>query len=324
MIYYSVNTRQFAQSIIGMASTEYELASPVLTLEIDDAKKLITKWIDRYHLLDTPQQTYRRRLNGEPVFSLSVYLYGQMKAPNESQHWQEFQNFDESYKKIAQVQLFCRTNDVFLYDEQSKRVLDIKEKKDIAKINRKIDSFIPSAENFEFLGNLKIVSRRYELVRITKPKKSIKELKAHAWEQTKHSTDWTWRLTDKAYKDQCAQGERVVLRFQNLLEKDASLEEKSRYFERHFRALEGFLGYRGVRQQIGTMYHQERRLFKRKYTADWSTHGARKLKLAYLKKLKNDIPNNCLLDEAIEMFYVLSREYAQKQYQVWMKKNEAK
>lgn len=324
MIYYSINSRQYSQAIIGMASNEYELASPVLTLEIEDAKKLIAKWIDRYNLLDTPQQTYRRRLNGEPVFSLSVYFFGQMKISDESQHWQEFQSFDENYKKIAKVQLFCRTNDVFLYDGQSNRVLDIKEKKDIAKINQKIDDLIPSAEKFDFLGNLKIVNRHYELVRNTKPKKSIKELKAQAWEQTKHSTDWTWRLTEQAYKDQCKQGERVVLRFQNMLEKEASSEEKSRYFERHFRALEGFLGYRGVRQQIGTMYHQERRLFKNKYDADWSTHGARKLNLAYLKKLKNSIPNNSLLDEAIEMFYALSREYAQKQYQAWLKKNEAK
>ena len=69
---------QHSQSIIGMASNEYELASPVLTLKIEDAKKLIAKWVDRYHLLDTPQQTYRRRLNGEPVFSLSVYFYFNM------------------------------------------------------------------------------------------------------------------------------------------------------------------------------------------------------------------------------------------------------
>ena len=323
MIYYTVNSIQYSQAIIGMASNEYELASPVLTLEIEDAKKLIAKWIERYNLLDTPQQTYRRRLNGEPVFSLSIYFYGQMKTSDESQHWQKFQSFDESYKKIAKVQLFCRTNDVFLYDDKSNRVLDIKEKKDIAKINQKIDGLIPSAEKFDFLGNLKIVNRHYELVRITKPKKSIKELKAQAWEQTKHSTDWTWRLTEQAYKDQCKQGERVVLRFQNMLEKDASLQEKSKYFERHFRALEGFLGYRGVRQQIGTMYHQERRLFKSKYNVDWSTHGARKLNLAYLKKLKNSIINNSLLDEAIERFYALSTEYAHKQHQAWLKKNEA-
>ena len=28
-----------------------------------------------------------------------------------------------------------------------------------------------------------------------------------------------------------------------------------------FRALEGYLGYRGVRQQIGNLYHLEKRLF---------------------------------------------------------------
>jgi hypothetical protein len=33
---------------------------------------MIAKWIERYHLLETAQQTYRRRLNSEPVFSLLV------------------------------------------------------------------------------------------------------------------------------------------------------------------------------------------------------------------------------------------------------------
>ncbi|WP_254631188.1 hypothetical protein [Acinetobacter bereziniae] len=315
---------QHSQSIIGMASNEYELASPVLTLKIEDAKKLIAKWVDRYHLLDTPQQTYRRRLNGEPVFSLSVYFYFNMKGADEDQKWQAFTTFEESCTQLAKVQLFCRSNDVFLYDDESNKVLDIKDKKDIPKINRKIEKLIPSSEKFDFLGNLEIINRHYELVRITKPKKSIKELKAQAWEQTKHATDWTWRLTEQAYKDQCKQGERVVLRFQNLIEKQASLEEKSRYFERHFRALEGFLGYRGVRQQIGTMYHQERRLFKSKYNADWSNHGARKLNLSYLKKIKNNIPNNSLLDDAFEMSFQLQAEHVQKQYQNWLKKNEAK
>ena len=315
---------QHSQSIIGMASNEYELASPVLTLKIEDAKKLIAKWVDRYHLLDTPQQTYRRRLNGEPVFSLSVYFYFNMKGADEDQKWQAFTTFEESCTQFAKVQLFCRSNDVFLYDDESNKVLDIKDKKDIPKINRKIEKLIPSSEKFDFLGNLEIINRHYELVRITKPKKSIKELKAQAWEQTKHATDWTWRLTEQAYKDQCKQGERVVLRFQNMLEKESSLEEKRKYFERHFRALEGFLGYRGVRQQIGTMYHQERRLFKSKYNADWSNHGARKLNLSYLKKIKNNIPNNSLLDDAFEMSFQLQAEYVQKQYQNWLKKNEAK
>ena len=187
MIYYSINTMQHSQSIIGMASNEYELASPVLTLKIEDAKKLIAKWVDRYHLLDTPQQTYRRRLNGEPVFSLSVYFYFNMKGADEDQKWQAFTTFEESCTQLAKVQLFCRSNDVFLYDDESNKVLDIKDKKDIPKINRKIEKLIPSSEKFDFLGNLEIINRHYELVRITKPKKSIKELKAQAWEQTKHA-----------------------------------------------------------------------------------------------------------------------------------------
>ena len=141
------------------------------------------------------------------------------------------------------------------------------------------------------------------MVRLTKPKKSIKELQAKNWTNEKHATDWTWRLTDQAYKEQLEQGKRVVLRFQSLIEKNASLDEKKAYFERHFRALEGYLGYRGVRQQIGNLYHLEKRLFNDKYNHPWFDHGARTLKLSYIKKIKNMIANNTPYQEA-ESCYV--------------------
>ncbi|OTU38810.1 hypothetical protein CAT57_02195, partial [Acinetobacter pittii] len=75
------------------------------------------------------------------------------------------------------------------------------------------------------------------------------------------------------------------------------------YFERHFRALEGYLGYRGVRQQIGNLYHLEKRLFNDKYNHPWFDHGARTLKLSYIKKIKNMIANNTPYQEA-ESCYV--------------------
>ena len=42
------------------------------------------------------------------------------------------------------------------------------------------------------------------------------------------------------------------------------------------------------------------------------------------EKIKNNIPNNSLLDDAFEMSFQLQAEYVQKQYQNWLKKNEAK
>ncbi|PPB60565.1 hypothetical protein, partial [Campylobacter hyointestinalis] len=140
----------------------------------------------------------------------------------------------------VEAYLFCRTSDAFLFDEKTQKVLNKKDKQDLVKINRRIFEICPSAESFNYIGDVDpIHSGKYELVRLTKPKKSIKELQAKNWTNEKHATDWTWRLTDKAYKEQLEQGKRVVLRFQSLIEKNASLDEKKAYFERHFRDLEG-------------------------------------------------------------------------------------
>lgn len=216
--------------------------------------------------------------------------------------------------------MFCRTSDAFLFDEKTKKVLSKTDKQDLLKINRKIFEICPSAETFHNIANIApIIVGKYELVRLTKPKKSIKELKAKNWTNEKHATDWTWRLTDRAYKEQLEQGKRVVLRFQNMIEKNASLDEKKVYFERHFRALEGYLGYRGVRQQIGNLYHLEKRLFKDKYNQSWFDHGARTLKLAYMKKLKNLIANNTLYKEAESQFLSVLKEHLDKNYEKWKK-----
>ena len=196
------------------------------------------------------------------------------------------------------------------------------DKQDLLKINRKIFEICPSSESFSYIGEVNPIScGRYELVRLTKPKKSIKELQAKNWTNEKHVTDWTWRLTDKAYKEQLEQGKRVVLRFQSLIEKNASLDEKKAYFERHFRALEGYLGYRGVRQQIGNLYHLEKRLFKDKYNQPWFDHGARTLKLSYMKKLKSPIVNNSSYQEAEAHFRSVLTEDLNKKYEKWKAKS---
>jgi deoxyhypusine synthase len=76
--------------------------------------------------------------------------------------------------------------------------------------------------------------------------------------------------------------------------------------------LEGYLGYRGVRQQIGNLYHLEKRLFKDKYNQPWFDHGARTLKLSYMKKLKNMIVNNTSYQEAESYLSVLTEDLIKK------------
>ena len=321
MIYYSYNPKDFTKNIMGLMTNEYDLVSEKFSFDIDEAEGMINKWIDRYHLLDTAQQTYRRRLNVEPVFSLIInFRYEYLQGMSDDERWKKFEHGESVFLTKVDAYLFCRTSDAFLFDEKTKKVLSKTDKQDLLKINRKIFEICPSAETFHNIANIApIIVGKYELVRLTKPKKSIKELKAKNWTNEKHATDWTWRLTDRAYKEQLEQGKRVVLRFQNMIEKKASLDEKKAYFERHFRALEGYLGYRGVRQQIGNLYHLEKRLFKDKYNQSWFDHGARTLKLAYMKKLKNLIANNTLYKEAESQFLSVLKEHLDKNYEKWKK-----
>lgn len=307
MIYYSYFPKDFTKNVMGMMTNEYDLVSKKFRFNTNnnEATHMIAKWIERYHLLETAQQTYRRRLNSEPVFSLLVnFSYSYLPGLSENECWEKIAKNEPGFLVQVEAYLFCRTSDAFLFDEKTQKVLNKKDKQDLVKINRRIFEICPSAESFNYIGDVDpILSGKYELVRLTKPKKSIKELQAKNWTNEKHATDWTWRLTDKAYKEQLEQGKRVVLRFQSLIEKNASLDEKKAYFERHFRALEGYLGYRGVRQQIGNLYHLEKRLFNDKYNHPWFDHGARKLKLSYIKKIKNMIANNTPYQEA-ESCYV--------------------
>ncbi|MDC4516666.1 hypothetical protein OHV55_17425 [Acinetobacter baumannii] len=326
MIYYSYNSTDFTKNVMGLMTNEYDLVSEKFTFNVDDAQGMIKKWIDRYHLLDTAQQTYRRRLNIEPVFSLVLnFKFEFLRGITEDERWKKFANGEPIFLEKVDAYLFCRTSDAFLFDEKTQKVLSKKDKQDLVKINRKIFEICPSAEPFRYIGAIDpIVMGKYELVRLTKPKKSIKQLQENNWTNEKHATDWTWRLTDKAYNEQLEQGKRIVLRFQNLIEKKASLDDKRAYFERHFRALEGYLGYRGVRQQIGNLYHLEKRLFQDKYNQPWFDHGARTLKLSYMKKLKNKIPNNTLYEEAQKHYQKILLNYLNKEYERWNKQKSEK
>lgn len=326
MIYYSYNVKSFTQHVMGLMTNHYDLISEKFTLDANIAKDMIDRWIDRYHLMETPQQTYRRRLNCEPVFSLVIHFkYDSLPGHTIDECWEKFEENEPAFCSSVDMYLFCRTSDAFLFDEKAQKVLSKTDRQDLVKINRKIFEICPSAESFKYVGDIDpIVRGKYELVRLTKPKKSIKQLQENSWTNQKHATDWTWRLKNQAYNEQLEQGKRIVLRFQNLIEKKASLDEKKAYFERHFRALEGYLGYRGVRQQIGILYHLEKRLFQDKYNQSWFDHGARTLKLSYVKKIKNSIPNNTPYDEALKKFEKVLSKHLNAEYEEWRKKQKNK
>jgi len=280
MIYYSVNKSRALQNATYLITREFDLVGSTIQLSAVEAIPMLSRWVERYHLLETPQQTYRRRLSGEAVFSLLVDF--NYKILNED---------NKEFEVFVELTLFCRGSERFFFDENRERQLD--PKKDIDAVNTLIRKQIKNAETFIHISDFKKVIGKYELVQLTKKSKSIAELKANDWSKTTHATNWTWRLTSEALKEQTEHGQRLINRFQNILAKnDVTIAEKKAYFEKHFKALEGYLGHRGVRQQVGKLYHQEAKLFKNRYQCNWLDHGGRKLNLGYIRASKNWIKNN--------------------------------
>lgn len=306
MIYYSTQTATLLQIFTQLITRGNELVVGSFELDGEEALERVEKWAERYHLLETPQQTYRRRLSGEAVFSLIVE-FG-FYALDEA----EAEVAGKKYEQKVTLTLFCKGSEKFFFDEERQRQLD--PVKEISAVNALIRKQIPNAEIFRHVTDLRRVKGHYELVRITKKAKSIKELKENNWKKTNHATDWTWRLTASALKTQTEQGQRLINRFQNLLGKNGvTLAEKKAYFEKHFRALEGYLGYRGVRQQVGLLYHEEAKLFKNRYQCNWLDHGGRKLNLSYVKTHKNVIKNNAEYVDAHSKYISIFNDWLLRQ-----------
>ena len=304
MIYYSINKSRALQNVTYLITREFDLAVGTFQLDAVEAIPMLNRWIERYHLLETPQQTYRRRLNGEAVFSLLVdFSWKQLNSEHEED--------SDNKQVLVDLTLFCRGSERFFFDAEKGRQLD--PKKDIDSVNSLIRKQVKNAEIFQHISEIKRVIGKYELVQLTKKSTSIAELKANDWTKTNHATNWTWRLTAEALKEQVEQGQRLINRFQNVLEKnDVTLAEKKAYFEKHFKALEGYLGYRGVRQQIGKLYHDEAKIFKTRYQRNWLDHGGRKLNLSYIKASKNWIPNNSDYLEAHNKYRELLSKHLMK------------
>lgn len=328
MIYYSYTKVLYLQNILGLVSNEYDLVAKEIELPLHEAKAFIEKWAERYNLSDTPQQTYKRRLKGEAVFSLSVHV-GAVRIGTEANLYSWISDTvkpvddldvttfkpDDPYLVKVRLRLFCRTSDVFLYDED-KGVLKKNNAEDLQLINQKIFYQTPSAEKFIPVKDAKISIYQYELVQITKPKKSAKDLKEQNWKHQPHATDWTWRLNEEAYKKQLEQGHRVVLRYQNYVNKP--LDVKTAYFEKHLKALEGYIGFRGVRQQIGEIFHAERRIFQKKYNESWYANGARTLVLPYVKKHKQHPSSTEDIATALQICANALSKQLYKTYKAWL------
>jgi hypothetical protein len=180
--------------------------------------------------------------------------------------------------------LLCRVNDLLL------RLPDgeiIKNKYDhLDYLNEQIAKQVKGAETF---GKITLTVGNYVFLQLTKRAKSIKELQEIGLnENTKHATNFTWRLDQEAFDAVRLRGVNLVNSFQ----KNKSNTDIKEHFEKYLLSLEGYIGYRGVRVQIGKLYGMFTAYFQSKMNRSFLGAGGRKLNLSYVRASTPKIKNN--------------------------------
>lgn len=302
MIYYTTNIAEFTHKYLFCASQGYELRTEVIEACASiSAQSFLDKLNDRYDLLSTPQQQHRKFLSGKSTFCCLVYTGIDYPGPFDPRADLLFFEENPSSGMLSHwfyMIVLARVNPMLLVQDGKK--IEQTDRKKIDYINEELRKKIRGCDKFRNVG---ITHEGYLLTRKTKRAKSLKELQALSLtKNSKHATDWTWRLSDAKYKEIRDVGISLVLKYQEFLNKKVRGEsEKAAYWEKHFRSLEGFLGYRGVRSQIGKLWNEEATLFRNKYKENFLSafSGARKLKLTYIKASKMNIKNNSSIEDAL-------------------------
>ena len=107
-------------------------------------------------------------------------------------------------------------------------------------------------------------------------------------ENTKHATNFTWRLNQEVFEAVRLRGVNLVNSFQ----KNKSNTDVKEHFEKYLLSLEGYIGYRGVRVQIGKLYGMFTAYFQSKMNRSFLGAGGRKLNLSYVRASTPKIKNN--------------------------------
>lgn len=328
MIYYTSNNAEFLHKTLFCLSQGYELMSKIMTVkDLHHAQRLLEKWDERYELLLTPQQQHRKFLNGSSTFCCIVRNYVEKNeefVPSESA-WADFEfapNHSEfqMHTQGFHIFLFCRVNPMLLVQNGEK--IEPTDRQKISYINEQLRKEIKSCEEFSICS---LQSGGYRVIRKTKRAKSLKELQDLSLsENSKHATDWTWELTKEKYAQLREVGINLVQQYHDFCSKQVrSSKEKALYWEKHFKSLEGLVGFRGVRSQVGKIWNEEATLFHKKYNqqfvGDYS--HARKLKLSYIKASKMKIENNSLIEDALKQYQDVHIQYLKILHDDWKKKN---
>lgn len=256
--------------------------------------KFVQKWTERYQLTLSPKERFKQKKKGHPTFDLIIKpnLVGDdnftkdliifAKTEPETFASADFDFFNQSEHYLPmKFFLFCNIDSPQIYDGLIP----------IDQVNNTLKKYIDGVEKFSYVFDAPIQLGNYELVRLTQ-KRSIKD---DLEGREKNAFDWTWRIGSESYSRVQKQGEVLINRWNQCIDK--SEEEKQAYFEKHLKILESYSGFRGVRKQVGTLWAKERKVFKAKYGEKYLPYY-RSLKLNYVQRLKSGLEANA---EPIEM-----------------------
>ena len=82
MIYYTTGTKELTHTVLACFSKGYDFAVLVKPTNFSNAESMLEKWNDRYGLLNTPQQQYRKFLSGQSTFCCIVANGGCFQKEN--------------------------------------------------------------------------------------------------------------------------------------------------------------------------------------------------------------------------------------------------
>ena len=291
MIYYTTSIKEFTHTTLACFSKGYDLGILIQPSSFSNAESMLEKWNDRYGLLNTPQQQYRKFLSGQSTFCCIVANGGCFQKENltEADFYRYLRDKSKNENKLYTLRpptllLLCRVNDLLL------RLPDgviIQNKYDhLDYLNDQISKQVKGAETF---GKISLTVGEYTFLQLTKRAKSIKELQEMGLsENTKHATNFTWRLKQEAFEVVRQRGVNLVNSFQ----KNKSNTDVKEHFEKYLLSLEGYIGYRGVRVQIGKLYSMFTAYFQSKMNRSFLGAGGRKLNLSYVRASTPKIKNN--------------------------------
>ena len=260
--------------------------------------KFVEKWTERYQLTLSPKERFKQKKKGHPTFDLiikpnivrdDVFTEDLIKiAKTEPENFArsdfDFLNYSENYLAMK-FYLFCNIDSLQIYDGLIP----------IDQVNSTLKQHSDGVKKFSYIFDAPIQFGNYELVRLTQ-KRSIKD---DLEGREKNAFDWTWRIGSESYSKVQKQGEVLINRWNQCIDK--SEEEKQAYFEKHLKILENYYGFRGVRKQVGTLWAKERKVFKAKYGEKYLPYY-RPLKLNYVQRLKSGLEANAApLDMILHM-----------------------